>query len=222
VEPEYEGHDVWNVVLDTSAIYHDFDLTNRETSLLLQEADRHGMHIYVPEVVVQEMTAHCLDQLRKTSRDLDEAHRFLNRVLARDVPQFYRINEMSRAATAYEAGLRRRLRGLGIEILRLPSGVQLMRDLLQRERLKRKPFKPDGQGLRDALLWESALELCRREPLPLALVTGNTRDFADEATRTQLHQHLVLDLRSVGVRRSELYTSIGALNGAPPRNRGRT
>jgi hypothetical protein len=220
VEAGYEDLDVWNVVIDTSAIHHDFDLTNHETAILLQQADRHGLHICIPEVVVQEMASHCLDQFRKTTRDLDDARRFLNRVLVREVRQLYRPEEMTRAATAYEAVLRRRLRALGVEILRLPRGERAMRDLLQREQLRRKPFKPDGQGLRDVLLWESVLDLCRREPRPGALVTANTRDFADESTRTQLHQHLVMDLRTVGVRRAELYTSIGAVNSAPPRGRG--
>jgi predicted nucleic acid-binding protein len=70
VELEPPASGLRYVILDTSAVYHDFDLSNRETVMLLQSAERHGFRVCVPEVVIQEMTAHCLEQLEKTRRDL--------------------------------------------------------------------------------------------------------------------------------------------------------
>lgn len=216
MEPEYVYLDTPHVVLDTSAIYQDFDLTNRETALLLREAARGSFQVCVPEIVIQEMTFHCQEQLSKTRRDLDEAHRFLTRVLPRQVDPLYKRAELGRVARAYETELRRRLIERGVRILRIPRGVVAVRDLLWRERLKRRPFKPDGQGLRDALIWESILELCRREPRPIVLISGNARDFAN-TKRDGLHEDLIQDLANAGVFEANLHLSIAALNNSRAR-----
>lgn len=74
-------------------------------------------------------------------------------------------------------------------------------DLVRRELEGRRPFKENGTGYRDALIWHGLLEWMRRigrqEGEPVLFVTGNVRDFAekDEAGAHQLHPHLGADLR---------------------------
>jgi len=63
VEPEYVDLDTPYVVLDTSAMYHDFNLSNREISLLRSEAATGAYLVCVPEIVIQEMTFHSREQL---------------------------------------------------------------------------------------------------------------------------------------------------------------
>ena len=192
-------------------VNEDYSFSLRETTRLVREAVAQDYRVCISEVVIQEMAAHCLGRLARTRRDLDDARRFLNQVLARDIAQLYTSAELNQVARTYESGLRRRLQLLGVQILRMSMSTSGMRDLLMRARQKRKPFKQDGQGLADALVWQAVLELCRREPRPVVLITSNTRDFAN-AKATELHPQLVEDLVNVGVRQSKLYTSIGAFN----------
>lgn len=67
--------------------------------------------------------------------------------------------------------------------------------------------------MRDALLWESVLELCRRDPRALVVISANTDDFADNS-KTQLHLHLLNDLQSVGIEALDVsfFPSIQAFN----------
>jgi hypothetical protein len=124
--------------------------------------------------------------------------------------------ELTRTARTYEAVFRRRLRELNVHILRLPRATSAVRNLLWRERLKRKPFKSSGQGVRDALLWESVLELCRREPGQIVLITGNVKDFGND-NRDELHPQLLEDLAIAGVEQSELHRTVAAFNNAEQR-----
>jgi len=212
----YDAGDTWYVVLDTSVFHEDFDLSNRETSRLLTDGPSQGFQICVPEVVIQEMVSHCRQQVVTTRKNVDDARRFLTRLLGREVVHVYTDDELRRADRAYETRLRRLLRERGVRMLPLPTGTVSSRSILRRHQLKRKPFKQDGQGLPDVFLWESVLALCRREPRPVALITANPQDFAIDRRehRDELHAHLVDDLADLGIELAELHTSIGAFNSA--------
>lgn len=211
MELEYNALESWYVMLDTCVVNDDFGLSLRETTRLVNEASARNCRVCVSEVVIQEMTAHCLARLSKTRRDLDDARRFLSQVLIREVDQLYASGELSHVARTYEAGLRRRLLSLGVQVIRPSTASFELRDLLWRHRQRRRPFKQDGQGLADALIWQSILALSRREPRPVVLITSNTRDFAN-AKSDELHPQLVEDLANVGVKQSKLYLSIAAFN----------
>ena len=52
-------------------------------------------------------------------------------------------------------------------------------DLVERDLSSRKPFSPTGKGYRDALIWESVVELCTdlTDADTLIFVTDNKSDF---------------------------------------------
>jgi hypothetical protein len=62
----------------------------------------------------------------------------------------------------------------------------------------RKPFKPDGKGYRDALLWQTVLDILKRSG-KVALITQNWRDFAESDEGTTLHADLRADLKASGI-----------------------
>lgn len=92
----------------------------------------------------------------------------------------------------------------------MPAAYREARILLERDLAKRKPFN-EGKGMRDALLWECVLELCASSPRPLAVISTNTRDFADSRAGV-LHEDLLVDLDRIGLPResAEFYPSIEA------------
>jgi hypothetical protein len=59
----------------------------------------------------------------------------------------------------------------------------------------KKPFKPNGQGYRDSLIWSTVLELAESGNLDsIGFISSNIRDFADELNNRQLHPDLVEDI----------------------------
>lgn len=77
---------------------------------------------------------------------------------------------------------------------------------------RRKPFADDDRGYRDALIWESILQLAEESDTPIALITGTSRDFA--GPDSGLHADLVQDLLERGLHEHcvELYIDLGAFN----------
>ena len=72
---------------------------------------------------------------------------------------------------------------------------------MRRALSRTKPFRnTDTGGYRDALLWYSVLHAATNSPtIPVALVTANSKDFADAADPSQLHQDLASDLEASGL-----------------------
>jgi PIN domain len=68
--------------------------------------------------------------------------------------------------------------------------------LLERSVAERRPFQSKGRGFRDALIWETVLELAVDDEV--ALVTDNWKDFA-KGDNNALHSDLKEDLTNRGL-----------------------
>lgn len=96
-------------------------------------------------------------------------------------------------ASAFEHGLRSRLASTGVVVMPLP--VTSHAALMSRDLSGRRPFKRNGTGYRDALIWLSFVEWLEREHAPqteVYFVTANRSDFA--ALSGTLHPDLKADL----------------------------
>ncbi|WP_159499374.1 PIN domain-containing protein [Microbacterium sp. 18062] len=96
-------------------------------------------------------------------------------------------------ASTFEQSLRSRLASTGVVIMPLP--VTSHAALLSRDLSGRRPFKRNGTGYRDALIWLSFVEWIEREhahQTEVYFVTANRSDFADPSGA--LHPDLQADL----------------------------
>ena len=233
--------DPWHVVVDTSAIYKDYNLANAHTSLLLARArrsdPRRSFRLCIPHIVIREMVNHFREDLEAANERLDKALGNLGRLTNRSRGTALSSEEVAAEVTAFGIRFRQALSESAVHVEPLPSALVGVETLLRRDLLRRKPFqgrrgseggeggaheevsardrrtRRDRGGMRDALVWESVLELCRREPRSIAFITENTDDFADNS-KTNLHQHMIDDLDRLDIRgaRIELYTSIEQFN----------
>lgn len=169
------------VVIDTTAIRSDLFLTSVNWTILLDRTKRGDVRLFVPEVVLQESARHARrtggPELRKGAED---GIKMLQLLGFSDLPGVPDIKPLvDKLIQEYPVTLRARFEESGGQVLPLPATPHPA--LLERDLSGRKPFKGSGDGYRDALIWESVLELCRAEPTPgcLMLVTGNHTDFCD-------------------------------------------
>lgn len=201
------------IILDTQAIHHDFYLSYSATNRLLEEASARGWVVCVPEVVVQEMVADYREQMGSTLHAVDKHLRDLARLRA-IAPATEPAGDLDAEVLAYETRLRALLEEQNVLVLPIPATTAAT--LFERNRDHRKPFKSDGRGLNDALLWESVLELRQKGDRPIALITGDN-DFAEPRVEpVVLHSDLQDDLDQIGLKdfhegfNAELHKSIGA------------
>lgn len=171
------------VVLDSTAIVADLSLEGIQFRILFAGARRHGLRVAMPAVVHAEVHRHFESKRDEVLERLRSAHRDLKRVVGevRALPDpELDISRLGRAVDFYEGR---------IEILPYPSVPHHV--LVARDLGMRKPFRADGRGYRDALVWHSVLDLLRETKARIAFVSANTQDFVQNEA---LHPDLDADL----------------------------
>jgi hypothetical protein len=121
----------------------------------------------------------------------------------------------SRAQPADIAPLRLRYRDDLEEILREANGEILPiptvphRRLIERAVARRRPFDANGDGYRDALVWESVLELLNLSTDPVALISNDKPAFSESKDKPELAFDLVTELDQLNqVGRVELFFTL--------------
>ncbi len=198
------------VVIDTSAINLDFGLRNEITRRLFSWCPGVHLQVCVAEVVVLEMVAHYRAALAGELKKQELARQQLSGLVQRPVVPGVPPEDLDSLVAEFETKFRIYLAKSGVRLLPMPAAYSDVRILLDRDLARRKPFT-EGKGMRDALLWESVLELCANSQRPLVVISPNTRDFADKAGGV-LHDDLLADLAGIGLPResAEFYPSIEA------------
>jgi PIN domain len=118
-------------------------------------------------------------------------------------------DKVQKTIAKYEQDLKDTLLQAGTIIRSYPatSHEQLVTKCLSRKR----PFSEDGkEGYRDALIWESILEiLVESAPEKVAFITNNSNDFF-EKNKQALHHHMIEDLlqREIEVNRVDVFKNL--------------
>ncbi len=219
------------VVIDTSAFGEDLAFRGSGVRSLLAGGRTAGLQFIVPIVVVDELVGRfkkrvAREQKRRsdTSSDLvrlvperrprpslfgdsyPEAFEHLIENLQESDQSWPELDEL---ADQYRAWLEGVLERNGWEIRFYPAATH--QDLTRRAIDRAKPFNEAGNGYRDALIWETALEILADSDKSILFVSENSKDFAD--SDGQLHPDLCSDLEVGGYLRDrvQLVGSIGDL-----------
>ena len=104
---------------------------------------------------------------------------------------------------SFRGRFRRQLSTADSEILGYPNTSHEV--LVKSATSRRKPFDQDGSGYRDALIWQSVLELAKRVEGPVVLVS-NDGDFAN---RNKLYADLIEDLDRLGLPKDKVVLATG-------------
>jgi hypothetical protein len=174
------------VFLDTTVLFADLSMSGVHFRILFAGIKHHNTQLMVSQVTLDEAARHFGDRRQKAVDDLRNAYRELLRIgegsLGEpnvDVFGFYPFHDPARWQVTPTV---------------LPYPEVTHETLVERDLSRRKPFTEKGKGYRDALIWLSLVEALGRAdgPKRVAIVTGNSKDFADAAGN--LHSDLAWDL----------------------------
>ena len=194
------------VVFDTSVLRQKYPRQELVLRYLRAFTDRPGAGIIIPDVVVREMRRWIEDEVRKAFKQVRQSTGTLRRFGVSDV---FNLADDNAEDTAVKRGLADHdlfLNELGAFVTPIPHGITHER-VIDRLHSGRKPFTGTDdreKGYRDYLIWETVLSLGGSEDegdengrLPVAFLTANTRDFANEAGR--LHPDLLTEAEAAGL-----------------------
>lgn len=186
-----EARNVPWVVLDSNVFYGtNWYLESTAGRLLRDEAAAGRLRIAVPDVVLIESDANYRRAVRAEEGKLAAARNALQQLRS---PQG---GDLKPRRLRYRVDLEKILSQAGAEILPIPDTPH--EHLIARAVERRRPFNDKGSGYRDALIWESVLELLERGSEPVALISNDRDAFPEKRDKPKLAADLVRELRDRG------------------------
>jgi hypothetical protein len=118
------------------------------------------------------------------------------------------MSAVEKQTIMYPTELRSRIRQLGGKIVKSPLPQISASHVPEKAVNRKKPFKDNGEGYADAVIWESVLALAKlytdNPPVnfpKIILISNNSRDFCDANSHT-LHRDLLNELTILGIDQS--------------------
>ncbi len=180
------------IIIDSNIIIPDYRLTGARLRVLLSGYGLDGHELYIPQVVIDEVTGKAAREVEKKRRETSQKIDSLDQspLPVRKLFHIPSHDDVYEAAENFKAWLVATLTDAGAIILPYPSVSHEV--LVGRIMHEMRPFlwEKDDEGYRDALVWETVLELAQRPGTEIALIT-NDKAFSEDG---QLHPDLVSDL----------------------------
>lgn len=181
------------IVLDSNFfISHQFDLTAPDFQVLGRGVELGAVSLVVPEVVVGEVERKFRDQLAAEASALSKAEATIQRWTGRAPTAEVDVANLSGKFNARFAEWRNNHNVV------VPSTSAVSSEtLVARAMQRKKPFRDSSdEGMRDAIIWESLVQLAATDDDDVVLLSQNTRDFAADKEGTALHPDLAAEVKA--------------------------
>jgi hypothetical protein len=172
------------LILDSNIYCRDFSLAGTSFQTFLSELLRTGNSLFVPEIIIEEVV-----------NSYFKEYKILRTIAARiGFVSYQHLPNLNEQKRRYQTDLLEKLSRIHYSPLGYPNTPH---GVLARKALEhKKPFKPNGQGYRDSLIWANVLELAGSgDHSAVGFISSNVRDFAAENDTSQLHPDLLEDIR---------------------------
>jgi hypothetical protein len=200
-----------DIVLDSNIFCADYKLEGSAFRVFFGGLPRVHARLVVPEIVIDEVVNKYRERILELNGDLRRVAHEAARLLGRELVTMLDKEVVDEEVSKYEHYLREQLGKAGATILPYPKTKH--QELVRRALDRRRPFKSNDAGYRDALIWSGILAHLREAKKVLAFVTANSRDFSEGSN---LHTDLLRDIEQLHVSGAgvRLYADLSSLNQA--------
>jgi len=187
------------IVIDTNIICQDYWLEKPHFRVLLEGCSIIPATIYIPEVVVDELVNRYKEDLEEAVLKFQNAIRNINILTKEELK--YEINDIDSLVNKYKTFLSSKLKERGVNIIPYPEIPH--KKIVERDLARKKPFKRDGSGYRDYLIWENVKHISLFGEHQVAFITNNIKDFGegpyidDDLAQEILNKHRLKIFRSL-------------------------
>lgn len=192
------------VVLDTNTVTRDFELSSADWNELVKFQEMGHLRICLPEVVVGEtVRQHGANRKQEIKAAIDafgSSHKTLKDLGMPGLPEIdvhtlrQHRDSMEDPRTVVEGKFRALLEKHAVTVLPVPEVD--MADVMERYLRRRRPYKENGGGIADDVIWRSVVHLAEamstNSGTQIAFITRNSKDFAGDSK--DLHPDLSGDL----------------------------
>lgn len=170
------------VIVDTTTLHdHAAEMDSNAWTAVLAASKRGNISLSVPLVVLREAERQVRAATEDSLRSLSATAKKIRASTSRNSLEQFLSNFRAHAdqdAADYLTRARNKIEENGGRILELPNVSH--EEVFERAITFTQPFKRDGSGYRDSLIWLSVLDVVKNCPAgtEVLFVSGNTKDFA--------------------------------------------
>jgi len=162
------------IVVDTNIICQDYNLNGNGFRLLLDSLETIPAKLYVPEIVVDEAVNLYREDLEQLLQSLEGSAAKINALTGRQSMHFEKPNPKNEA-NSYRRQLMSRIDSVNGVMIPYPEISH--KQVVERDLARKKPFKRNGSGYRDLLIWECIKSLLVLGSEEVVFISANTKDF---------------------------------------------
>lgn len=179
-------------VLDANVLFDEGFGNSARLKTLLSASSAVGYKVYVPETALVENSANYARELDSKIREARKPLKRLSWMLGRDLNTHADGIDIESETELMRSSFKYQLKTAEAIILEYPKTPHEI--LVKSATSRRRPFDNNGSGYRDALIWQSVLELANRVEGNIVLVS-NDKDF--RGSSNDLHDDLIEDLENL-------------------------
>ncbi|MCJ7589510.1 MAG: PIN domain-containing protein [Candidatus Aminicenantes bacterium] len=169
--------------MDSNIYCKDYSLSGTTFQALLTDFHIRGDSLFVPRIVLEEVV----------NKYYEEYHQLFRTATRIGFVNYIHLPNSNEERERYLTYFQEKLSAFHYSLLDYPTISH--EDLAKKALEYKKPFKQDGQGYRDSLIWATVLDLAGRESTEsIGFISANTNDFTDRVNNRQLHPDLREDL----------------------------
>ena len=168
--------------------------TSAHIRALLSASSAVGFQVHLPKVALEEIAAKYERELSKNAKEAGQRLSRLSQLLGRSIDSPVEGFDSKEETRALRERLLNHLGMTESRILGYPDTPH--ETLVKRATSRKRPFDDNGSGYRDAIIWESVLELAKQVKGPIVLVTKD-KDFRERSSN--LHGDFIKDLERLGL-----------------------
>ncbi len=164
------------VVLDTNVLCQDWHLAGSNFRTFFEGVKAVPVSLKIPAVVMDEVVNKFRETLLERLREASAGLHAMGQLLGREPAPTPTVDVVAEAAR-YRKHVENLVAGCSGEVLPYPKITH--EKVVERELARRKPFRENGAGYRDLLIWESVRPLVLWGHERVAFITANSRDFGE-------------------------------------------
>ncbi len=193
------------IVLDTNVIHSDFLMKSVRFEILFDYVQKTHSKFIIPKIVYEELAATYERELQAREHQFVEAKRSLTALLTQTELPRSEISIESEVSS-FLNHLKDKLNVTGEEFFDYKEVY--FHDAVERAVRRKRPCTDRGEGMRDAILWRSVLDIASEAPeKTVVFISQNTKHFAQ--SEGILHSDLIQECSENGVA-VKYFTSLDA------------
>ncbi|MGR4068633.1 PIN domain-containing protein [Billgrantia sp. C5P2] len=182
------------IVLDTNVFVQNFWMDSSSFLILLKNHKVVAEQLVVPAVVRDEVISQFEKKYKEQYAKIEHPIKKIESQLKVEL-NLEKLIGFSEKLNTYREFFDNLILEFDIEVIGYPDVRH--RVIAEKAMRRKKPFKDNGEGYCDALIWENIILLMSRSECDsVAFITNNSKDFIE---KENLHTELILDLKERGL-----------------------